>query len=402
VRLSLRRFPALRSKSYRQYLAGLTVSLVGTWIQQTTVALLAFRLTGSSAAVGAAIACTQLPILFLAPLAGAVNDRFDRRQVLICTQLAGLVQAALMLAAFDAHFLGATTLFSLSLCGGVINSLDTPARQSIVAALVDRPGDIRNAVAMNAAAIHVARLFGPAGAALLLGRWDAGPCFGANALSCAYFAFILANLGVKAHVPLRRFSLGVLREGFSYCMSHPATRQSLLWIGAASLLAIPYTSLLPAAAHHWSASAPVGYTVLMIGAGLGAFCAALTLAQIKSDVPLRRAIPVMMVLAAACLVLLGFEGARLSSGILIGTIALLGFVLTMVVSGGNVIIQNSVPEALRGRVTGLFVMLFNGVAPLGSMVWGFVADRFTLAGAFMSAGAALTVVLIFNRRATRT
>ena len=85
---SLSGFRALESPRLRSYLLGQLISLTGTWIQQITIALLAFRATRSSAAVGVALVFSQLPILMLSPLAGVLNDRFDRRRVLICTQLA--------------------------------------------------------------------------------------------------------------------------------------------------------------------------------------------------------------------------------------------------------------------------------------------------------------------------
>ena len=154
---SLSGFRALESPRLRSYLLGQLISLTGTWIQQITIALLAFRITRSSAAVGVALAFSQLPILMLSPLAGVLNDRFDRRRVLVCTQLASLVQALFLMVSYHAGALHITVLFTLTAIGGVISALDLPARQSIVARLVDRPADIRNAVALSSA-------LGPCGA----------------------------------------------------------------------------------------------------------------------------------------------------------------------------------------------------------------------------------------------
>lgn len=106
---------ALESPRLRSYLLGQLGSLTGTWIQQVTIALLAFRMTRSSAAVGMALAFSQLPILMLSPLAGALNDRFDRRRVLICTQLASLVQALILMASYHAAALHIALLFTLTI-----------------------------------------------------------------------------------------------------------------------------------------------------------------------------------------------------------------------------------------------------------------------------------------------
>jgi MFS family permease len=390
-------FRALRSPRFCAYLSGQLVSLVGTWLQQVTVALLAFRITGTSAAVGAALACSQLPILILSPLAGILNDRFDRRRVLICTQLASLLQALLFLASYTAGSLNIAMIFTLSVLGGLINSLDTPARQSIVARLVDRAGDIRNAIALNAASVHVARLVGPALAALFMAKWDVRICFGANAASCAVFALVLGGLKGVAHDPIRRISWNSLREGWQYCMGNAHAREALAWIFVASVFAVPYTSLLPAAARIWSASTPISYANLMAAAGAGAIFAALALAQIETDATLRKSIPGSILAAALGLLALGTVGSRLPVPAIFAAVVILGFSLTITISGGNVLLQQSVPEALRGRVMGLFVMLFNGVAPLGALIWGFVADQTTISIALSSAGAAIMTFLIFGR-----
>ncbi len=393
---SLSGFRALESPRLRSYLLGQLISLTGTWIQQITIALLAFRVTRSSAAVGEALAFSQLPILMLSPLAGVLNDRFDRRRVLICTQLASLVQALLLMASCDGGAPRITLLFTLTAIGGVISALDLPARQSILARLVDHPGDIKNAVALSSASVHAARLIGPALAALLLARADARACFAANALSCALFCVVLFKLSITAHEPIRRISLNLLREGWLYCKTHAHTRQTLAWVGIATLFAIPYTSLLPAAARLWAANQSISYAQLMTAAGGGAVVAALILAHVQTDETLRSAIPVSLAIAALGLIAAGVAGTRLPAGILAILVAALGFTLTVVVSGGNMLLQQSVPEAMRGRVLGLFVMLFNGVAPIGAWGWGIVGDHLGVPTALAAAGS-ITAIIVAAR-----
>ena len=391
---SLSGFRALESPRLRSYLLGQLTSLTGTWIQQITVALLAFRMTRSSAAVGVALAFSQLPILMLSPLAGVLNDRFDRRRILLGTQLASLVQALLLMVSYHAGALHIALLFTLTVIGGVISALDLPARQSIVARLLDRPADIRNAVALSSASVHVARLIGPALAALLLGRWDARACFAANALSCALFCLVLLKLKVTAHEPIRRISMSLLREGWQYCKTHADTRQTLAWIAVASLFAIPYTTLLPAAARLWSANQSISYAQLMTAAGGGAVVAALALAHVQGDETLRGAIPVSLTIAALGLIAAGIAGSRLPTSILVALVAALGFTLTVVVSGGNMLLQQNVPEAMRGRVLGLFVMLFNGVAPIGALVWGIVGDHLGIPTSLAAAGTITAFIVV--------
>lgn len=391
---SLSGFRALESPRLRSYLLGQLTSLTGTWIQQITIALLAFRLTRSSAAVGVALAFSQLPILMLSPLAGVLNDRFDRRRILVCTQLASLVQALFLMMSYHAGALHITLLFTLTVIGGVISALDLPARQSIVARLLDRPADIRNAVALSSASVHMARLIGPALAALLLGRWDARACFAANALSCALFCAVLLKLKVTAHEPIRRISMSSLREGWQYCKTRADTRQTLAWIAVASLCAIPYTTLLPAAARLWAANQSISYAQLMTAAGGGAVVAALALAHVQGDETLRGAIPVSLTVAALGLIAAGVAGSRLPTSILVALVAALGFTLTVVVSGGNMLLQQNVPEAMRGRVLGLFVMLFNGVAPIGALVWGIAGDHLGIPTSLAAAGTITAFIVV--------
>jgi MFS family permease len=387
-------FRALESPRLRSYLLGQLTSLTGTWIQQITIALLAFRLTRSSAAVGVALAFSQLPILMLSPLAGVLNDRFDRRRILVCTQLASLVQALFLMVSYHAGALHIALLFTLTVIGGVISALDLPARQSIVARLLDRPADIRNAVALSSASVHVARLIGPALAVLLLGRWDARACFAANALSCALFCAVLLTLNVTAHEPIRRISMSSLREGWQYCKTRADTRRTLAWIAVASLCAIPYTTLLPAAARLWAANQSISYAQLMTAAGGGAVVAALALAHVQGDETLRGAIPVSLTVAALGLIAAGVAGSRLPTSILVALVAALGFTLTVVVSGGNMLLQQNVPEAMRGRVLGLFVMLFNGVAPIGALVWGIAGDHLGIPTSLAAAGSITAFIVV--------
>jgi MFS family permease len=363
-------------------------------MQQVTVAWLAYRITRSSVAVGLTLALSQLPILILSPVAGVVNDRFDRRRILIFTQLAGTIQAGLLAALYVSANLNVTMIFVLAAVGGIVSSFDSPARQSIVALLVDKGGDIRNAVALNSASVHVARLVGPALTAPLLLNEDVLECFGANALSCMAFAAVLFRLRISVGAPIRRLSIESLLEGWRYCGRHAITGQALVWIAIASFFAIPYTSLLPAAARIWSLSTPISYPALMAAAGAGAVLAALVLAQIESDKVLLRAIPASLIFAALGLLSLGFLGSQVPTVILLCLTCLLGFGLTIAVSGGNVLVQHAVPEALRGRVMGLFVMLFNGVVPIGALVWGIIADRLTASTALEIAGTATLLVVV--------
>jgi len=345
-----------------------------------------YRLSGSSALVGTTVLLTQLPILLLSPIAGVLADRFDRGSVLIATQAAGGLQALALALAAATQVLSISALLALSLLLGLVNSVDVPARQSIVPRLVDRPQDIGNAVALSAAALHLSRLLGPAVAAVLLAHFDVWVCFSCNSVSYAATIMVLHRLHLTAHDPIRQVSLKSLREGFKYCLQHAEVRHILQLVILTSLLAIPYTALLPAASKLWFAAEAPQYAKIMSVAGSGSLLAALLLACLHYNAMLKYVIPSSALASGGCLVVLGLTAGRLPSLEVLATIALLGFALTLVISGANVAIQHQLPEVLRGRVMGLFVMSFNGVGALGNLLWGTLADRYGLAGTFSGLG----------------
>jgi MFS family permease len=377
---------ALGARRFRLYLLGQIVSQSGTAAQQIGLAWLMYRLSGSSALVGLTVLLTQLPILVLSPIAGLLADRFDRRSVLLTTEIAGAVQALALTLAAATQVLSIAALLGLSLLLGVINAFSVPARQAIVPLLLDRPAHIRTAVALSSASLHFSRLLGSALAAAILVYFDVSVCFLGNAISYLASIFVLIRLGSTMQAPIGRMSVGTLRDGLRYCLAHRELRRILRLVIVTSLLLIPYTVLLPAATYLWSGAHAAQFARIMSAAGLGSLLAALALALRHEGALLRRVMPASALVGGACLVVLGLVAASLPSSAVLAVVALLGFSLTLVISGANVTIQHQIPEALRGRVMGLFVMSFNGVAALGNLLWGTVSDHYGIALTFTGAG----------------
>ncbi len=398
--------PALRSPHFRLYLTGQLVSLSGTSAQQVAVAWLIYQLSDSSGLVGFGVLLQQLPIVLLAPLGGALADRFDRRAVLLATQIAGLVQALALGLLTLRGAASVPLLLVLSLALGLVNCVDVPARQSIVARLLDRPQHIRNAVALNAASLHLSRLLGAALAAVVLARLGAAACFLFNAASYVAAIAVLLRL---SHTPLpttAALSLSALRAGLLFCTRERSIRWLFALLIVLSLLIVPYTSLLPAATTHWSGTAS-SYARLMSLAGAGALAAALVISLFHELPMLLRSIPAAALISAATLLGLGLSSTVWVHWGLPGAVILLGFCITVVISGTNVVLQYQVPEQLRGRVMGLFVSAFNGIASLGALLCGAIADRVGIALTFRLVGgcaalAAATVALALARPTSRT
>jgi len=382
---------ALATPHFRLYLLAQLCSLTGTWAQQVAVAWWVYRVAHSSAVVGLSVALTQLPILLLSPLAGVLGDRVDRRGILLTTQVAGAAQAATLAFFAVAGSLELSRVLALSCALGVISAFDTPARQALVPRLVRRE-DIRNAVAWNAANVHVARLLGPVIAALLLPRFDVAACFIANAGSYVLSFAALLSLRDVGHERIGALSFNALQDGIRYCVGHALIRRVFILVATTSLLAIPYTSVLPAAAERWHGPQAQAFATLMAAGGLGSVVAASTLAHFESDAKLTIAMPVALLGASVALTLLGTTGDGLPAVLILAVVTVIGFALTIVISGGNVVLQHRVPEQLRGRVSSLFVLAFNGVVPVGALVIGALADRTSPPGALAIAGGAVGLV----------
>lgn len=397
--------PALRSGNFRLYLTGQLISLSGTSAQQVAVSWLIYRLSGSSELVGLGVLLQQLPIVLLAPLGGALADRFDRRTVLLATQIAGLLQALVLGLLSLRHLASVPLLLTLSLLLGLVNCVDVPARQSIVARLLDQPQHIRNAVALNAASLHLSRLLGAALAAVVLARLGAAACFLFNAASYVAAIAVLLRLSYARVAATAALSVSALREGLRFCTQERSLRWLFALLIVLSVLVVPYTSLLPAVTARDPGSAS-SYARLMSLAGAGALSAALVISLFHELPMLLRSIPAAALTSGATLLALGWHPQSWAHWGLPCAVTLLGFCITVVISGTNVVVQYHVPEQLRGRVMGLFVSAFNGIAALGALLCGAIADRagialtFRLTGACGAlAGALLALVLARPPRA---
>src|SRR5206468_8659886 len=223
------------------------LSVLGTWMQRLALGWWVYQHTHSALALGLVGGAGQLPAVLLAPLAGALVDRWDRQRLLMLTQLLAMLQA---LGLAWLALAEVTTLWPLLLCSvllGIVNAVDMPARQALVVDLVDHPEDLGHALALNALLTNAARLLGPALAGLVIMRLGAGSCFLLNGLS--YLA-VLTTLGAM-HLPPRLAApprtplLVQAHAGVRYAWGYAPVRAILLLLSVATLLGMPYQVLLP-------------------------------------------------------------------------------------------------------------------------------------------------------------
>ena len=363
---------ALRAPNYRLFMSGQLVSLIGTWMQMVAQAWLIYRLTGSAALLGLIGFAGQIPVFLLAPLGGVVADRAKRHRVLVVTQslMMGLALILASLTLFE--IIEVWQIFALASLLGLANAFDIPARQALIVELVERE-DLVNAIALNSSMVNRARIVGPAVARLVVATVGEGWCFLLNGLS--YVAVVSALLRMQVVAPVARpaptSAWQSVVEGFSFAWHTTPVRALLLLLGLVSLMGMPYAVLMPIFADRVLAGGPDAYGILMSASGIGALAAAASLTVRKSVRGLGRWVAASAAGFGGCLI-----AFSLSRSLWLSTLLLVpaGFFMMMEMASSNTLIQSMVPDRLRGRVMSVYSMMFMGMAPLGALMAGALAE----------------------------
>lgn len=368
---------AFANRNYRLFFAGQGVSLIGTWMTRLATGWLVFRLGGAAAPqlLGVVSFAGLAPTFFLGPVAGVLVDRCDRHRVLVVTQALSLFQSiALAWVAFRAEA-GAAAIglvAALSVVQGVINAFDMPARQSLLVEMVDRREDLPNAIALNSSLVNGARLVGPALAGTVIAAAGEAWCFVIDAIS--YLAVVAALLAMRLASRPRRATTGSvgrhLVEGLGYVFHFPPIRALLILLALVSFATMSQSVLLPVFAAEVLGGGPHTLGLLSAATGLGAMAGGLYLASRPSVLGLGRVIVAATVVLG--LGLAGFSQSRsvwLSTALLVAT----GSGMMVQMAASNTLIQTMVDEDKRGRVMGFYGMAFQGAAPFGSLLGGWLA-----------------------------
>ena len=363
---------ALKHRNFQLFFAGQLISLIGTWMQSVAQSWLVYKLTGSSLKLGAVGFASQIPVFLAAPLGGIVADRYNRHRVVIGTQIASMILAFVLAALTLAGVITVPEIFVLAALLGIVNAFDIPGRQSFLVEMVGRE-DLMNAIALNSSMFNGARIIGPAIAGILIARIGEGWCFFANAVS--YIAVIIGL--VMMRVPPRELRpagppLAHIIEGFRWVRNTAPIRALLMLLGLVSLVAMPYTVLMPIFAERILHGGARGLGILMGATGVGALLGALTLAARTGVRGLGRW--VTFACAGFSITLIAFAFSHnfwLSTALLVPV----GFCMMLQMSSSNTLIQAMVPDHLRGRVMAVYSMMFMGMAPFGALLGGALADR---------------------------
>jgi MFS family permease len=386
---------ALKYYNFRLYFVGQAISLIGTWMQRIAVSWLVYNLTHSAFMLGLVGFAGQIPVLLLSPYAGAFVDRHSRYRTLLVTQVASMLQAGLLAFVVWKGYDSIMGIIFLSVMLGIINAFDTPSRQSFMIVLVQDKQYLPNAIALNSSMVTLARLLGPAAAGILLTKYGEDVCFLINFLS--FIAVIASLLLMRIKVPVRKKNEEPiwkgLQEGYAYLKGNLGLRSAILLMATTSLLVMPYSNLFPIYAQTIFKGSVTTFSWLNSISGLGALIGAVFMANLKPGRNLLKIVAYSSLLLAISLMLFSYTRS-LPIALLFIFVGESGMLSQ--IAATNTYVQTNVDERMRGRVVSYYVMAFQGMQPIGSLLIGGLAH---IAGApfavFIEGLAGAIAVILF-------
>jgi MFS family permease len=385
-------FRALGSRPFRLYFAGQVASASGTFVQQTAIGWLVLRLTGSAAELGLVLAVGGVPSLLFGPWGGTVADRVNLRRLLIGTQAAYGVLAGVLWALAVAGKASVAAIIAVSVASGVVGIVDSPSRQAFVSSLV-MPEDLSSAVSLNGVVMNSARVVGPALAGVLIVTIGTTPCFAVNALS--YLAVIAALVMLR---PLRpgvrgRRATGGVRAGLRYAASRQQLWLPLVMMALVGLLAFNFPVILPVLASHTFHGNGGTYGLLSTMLSVGSVAGSLGVGLIRHP---RR--PYLMTAALAFGVFLAATAGAPDIAVACLTLLATGAAAFSLVTLCSTTLQLHSSPAYRGRIMALWVYVYIGTTPVGSIITGAIISAAGVRAALLTGAAACLVAAAIASR----
>jgi len=367
-------FTALKYPNYRKWFIGQTASLMGTWMQSTAQGFLVFQLTQSTAYLGLVGFMGGIPSWLFMLYGGVVSDRMSRRKLMVITQTSMLVLAFILAGLVASRLIQPWHILVLAFLLGVANAFDAPARQAFTLEMVDRE-DLGNAIALNSAMFNTATAVGPAIAGLSYASLGPAWCFTINGLSFVAVIVALLMMQLKPTIipPRRGSTLDDLREGLGYAVKHNAIRSLIIIVGLTALLGISFSTLIP----EWAVDILHGNAttngLLQSARGVGSLAGALMIASLGRFKYRGKLIAIGSFILPVMLV--AFALTRWTPLALVLLLAV-GWSTMIQLNLCNALVQTLVPDQLRGRVMGIYSLIFMGVFPIGALLFGSLAQAF--------------------------
>ena len=384
-------FAAFEHRNFRLYWFGNLASLIGTWIQNIATGWLVLQLTNSPFFVGLNSTVMWLPAWIVSLPAGAMADRFNKRNLMVWTQSVLAVLALVLAVLYWARVLTIYHVLVISCLSGFAATLNGPIAQSLIPDLVGRK-NVMNAIALNSAMFNSARIIGPAIAGVLLGTIGPGGCFGIN--SASFLAIIAALWLIRLPLPQPHRSEESVGQqilaGLRFVKGHRDIRTLVIMTAVFSSFGLVYLPLMPVFARDVFHAGARGYGVMMTCIGIGAVVGGLTLATVSKT--RRKGLILMFGTLCLGILIIALSFVR-DFHLALPVIVLIGFCQTLISSLTNTLIQTLAPDHIRGRALSVYMLAFNGMFPLGCLVGGAIAQRFGAPAATLVGGCAVLVGL---------
>jgi MFS family permease len=384
-------FSALRHRNFRLFLGGQLVSLIGTWMQNTAQGWLVWEMTGSRWLLGLVTAVSSAPMLLFSIWGGSIADRYSKRRIVLWTQTALMVLAFTFAALVRTHHVTAAIILVVAGLRGLAMAFDMPARQAFMVEMTSRE-DLMNAISLNSSIVNGARVIGPSIAGFLIVRIGMAMCFFVDGLS------YLAVIGGLAMMRLPKFvkperpdsPMAHVLEGFAYVWGHRRMKTLLILFSIVGVFGWSYSVLMPAFATDVLRRGAGGYGALLSANGIGALLGALTVASLEHRLSRRFLVFGGLWVFSAMLLLLSLVHNFYIARVLLG---IGGWGMLLFFSTVNTLLQTSASDEMRGRVMGIWALVFGGMMPIGGLEAGSLSHwlgvRWTVAiGAIVCALAA--------------
>jgi MFS family permease len=395
-------FSALKHRNFRLFFIGQLISFTGTWMTTTAQGWLVYQLTGSKALLGIVAAAASAPMLLFSTWGGWIADRYPKRSVIVVTQLCSMSISLSMAVLVWTKIVQPWHIIALAVCSGITMAFDMPARQSFVIEMTSRE-DLMNAISLNSSAFNCARIVGPSIAGFLMAHIGIALCFFCDGVS---FIPVIAGLLLmrlpkkETQIASSGGAIAQALEGFRYVWMHRRVLTILSLFTVVGIFGWSYSVLLPAFARDILHLGANGYGLLMAGSGVGALVAALTVASAGHMWPTRT-----MALGGVWIFSTALVAFAYTQNLYVGVVllAIVGFGIVLYFSTSNTVLQSIVPDEMRGRVMGIWALIFGGMIPLGSLEAGLMADAVgtpaTMAiGALICALAAFVTLNVIRKR----
>jgi MFS family permease len=376
-------FSSLASHNFRLFVASQVFAYTGGWVQRIAQDWLVLSLTGSATAVGLTVALQFLPSLLFSPYGGVIADRYPKRRVMVCTSASFATLAGLLAVLTLTGHVHVGQVYLLAFLTGTVIAVDNPTRQSFVTELVPT-AHMRSAIGLNSSIFQLGALVGPAASGLLISAFGPGLSFAINAISFAPpLSALLLMRKSELHIPLVTSRGSVrLRESFAYVRHRPTVPWAIVLAGCFSFFTMNLAVTLAAYARTVAASGAGGYGFLTSTVAVGALTGALLAAR-RPPARLRR-------LAATAALLAVLElSAGLTHSVDLFSVLLVGIGLCTVTlfTSANSTVQLDTERGMRGRVMGVYLLVFMGGGALGGPIVGYVDQHLGAQSGLVLAGA---------------